>query len=236
MYKNKKIVAIIPARGGSKGIPRKNIHMLAGKPLISYTIDIAKSIPVVDRVLVSTDDDEIANISKVYGAEVPFMRPKELALDNTPDKPVLKHAIEWLLEYEEYPVDIILFLRPTSPIRKAEDIINIVKMLVDENCDSVRSMSKVEQHPYWMYSIEDKGICKPFIPGKTMKEYYQRQLLPPVYIINGCIDAIRTDVALNSDKSVLYGDDMRGYITEGSIDIDTIHDFAVAESIIEGEK
>lgn len=127
-----RVVAIIPARGGSKGLPGKNVRLLAGKPLIAYSIEAAKASPLVDRVLVTTDDPAIAAAAKAHGAEVPFMRPAELAQDLTPTEPVLKHAVEWLETNEGYRVDIVLFLQPTDIFRKRAMIDGVIQALLDD--------------------------------------------------------------------------------------------------------
>ena len=231
MYKNKKIIAIIPARGGSKRIPRKNIVKVLGKPLIAYTIEVAKDATCLDRVIVSTDDEEIRTISLEYGAEAPFLRPKELAEDHVSDKPVFVHALKWLEENEDYRPDIVLNLRPTSPLRFVEDVEKVVKKMIITGCDSVRTVCQVEHHPYWMKKLE--GDCAmPFVEGKDERIYYQRQLLPPVYRINGSVDAIRRDVILNHD--FLYGDDMRAVVMslERSYEVDTPMDLKIIEMLI----
>jgi CMP-N-acetylneuraminic acid synthetase len=134
----KHTVAVIPARGGSKGLARKNLRLLAGKPLVAYTIEAAKASSYVDRVIVSTEDEEIAETARKYGAEVPFLRPKELAEDLTPTEPVLKHAVEWLEKAEGYQVDIVLFLQPTDIFRKRFMIDEAIKRLLDDDTlDSV---------------------------------------------------------------------------------------------------
>jgi CMP-N,N'-diacetyllegionaminic acid synthase len=148
---DKNVVAIIPARGGSKGLPQKNIKPLAGKPLVAYSIEAAKASPLVDRVIVSTDDEEIARVAREYGAEVPFMRPAELAADMAPTEPVLKHAVEWLEENENYHVDIVLFLQPTDIFRKKSMIEGVIRRL-----------------------LEDDGIDSCFVAYATHKNFWRR--------------------------------------------------------------
>jgi len=131
------VVAVIPARGGSKGLPRKNLRLLAGKPLVAYAIEAALGSPLVDRVIVSTDDEEIAEVARQYGAEVPFIRPPELATDRAPTEPVLAHAVKWLEENEDYRVDIVLFLQPTDIFRKKYMINEVItRLLENPNLDS----------------------------------------------------------------------------------------------------
>lgn len=146
---SKNVVAIIPARGGSKSLPQKNIKMLAGKPLIAYTIEAAKNCSLVDRVIVSTDDELIKKVALEYGAEVPFLRPAELAQDDTPTEPVLKHCAEWLEKNEGYQVDIVLFLQPTDVFRKKYMIEEVLKkILADETLDSVFMAYKTHKN-FW---------------------------------------------------------------------------------------
>ncbi|MCZ7401013.1 MAG: acylneuraminate cytidylyltransferase family protein [Candidatus Methanoperedens sp.] len=229
-----KVIAVIPARGGSKGVPRKNIKLLAGKPLIAYTIETALQSKSLDRVIVSTDDEEIAKIARQYGAEVPFMRPKELAGDTVPDLPVFKHALNNLEKSEGYRADLMVNLRPTAPLRTVDDIYNGVNKLINTNADSVRSVCKVEHHPYWMLKVEgDRAF--PLIEGEEEK-YPRRQDLPPIYRLNGAVDVSRRDNII--EKNTLYGKDMRVIIMDQarSIDIDTEIDFTIAEMIIKGFK
>ena len=143
------VVAIIPARGGSKGLPQKNIRLLAGKPLIAYTIEAAKQCSLVDRVIVTTDNEEIRRVSLQYGAEVPFLRPEELAQDDTPTEPVLKHCVQWLEKNESYSVDIVLFLQLTDVFRKKNMISDVLKKLLsDNNLDSVFIVTKTHKN-FW---------------------------------------------------------------------------------------
>ena len=161
------ILAIIPARGGSKGVPRKNIRPLGGKPLIAHTIEVALKTKEIGRVIVSTDDEEIRMVALGYGAEVPFLRPKELAQDDTPDRHYLVHALDWLRVNEHYIPDVVLLLRPTSPFRRVEHIERVLVMMKTMKADSIRTVTLVEgtQHPYWMYHLDDAGRARPFIEG-----------------------------------------------------------------------
>jgi CMP-N-acetylneuraminic acid synthetase len=143
------VVAIIGARGGSKGLPRKNVRMLGGKPLIAWSIEAAKASPYVDRVIVTTDDVEIAEVSRKFGAEVPFMRPPELAQDLTPTEPVLTHAVEWLEREEKYRVDIVVFLQPTDIFRKRTMIDEVVKRLLDDPALESAFVAYPTHKNYW---------------------------------------------------------------------------------------
>ena len=233
MIKNYKILAIIPARGGSKSVPKKNIRNLLGKPLIAHTIEIAKKMEILDRVIVSTDDKKIAQISKEYGAEIPFIRPKELAEDNTPDLPVFQHAIHWLEKNEGYFPDIIVHLRPTSPFREKEHIKMAVEKLIDTNADSVRSVSLALQIPQKMWRIQKDDIMIPLLSSESEEIYNKpRQELEPVYWQNGIVDVVWRDVIMK--KNSMTGKDIRALIIEQmyAIDIDTELDLIIAEAIM----
>lgn len=231
MTSNKSAVAIIPARGGSKKIHRKNIKPLAGKPLVAWTIEAALGYRYFDRIIVSTEDAEIARISRKYPIEVPFLRPIELSQDDTPDLPVCQHALTWMAEHENYHPDIVVWLRPTCPLRRVEDIEAAIDKLTKSDADCVRSVSLVEHHPYWMKRLEQDRLL-PLIEGKDETLYYQRQLLPPVYRLNGVVDVVRAENILKQDR--LFAGDMRAYVmpSEFSMDLDTELDFMLAEFII----
>ncbi len=186
------ILALIPARGGSKSIPRKNLQKIDGHPLIAFSIAAGLQARFVNRVVVSTDDEEIANIAKLYGAEVPFLRPKNIAGDNVLDLPVVLHALDWLKEKDGYDVDIVIQLRPTSPFRPVDCVDSAIRLLVDDpNADSVRGVVKSSQNPYKMWRIID-GYMQPLLQWDIEEPYNQpRQLLPQTYWQTGHIDAIR---------------------------------------------
>jgi len=226
------ILSIIPARGGSKRVAHKNIRTLAGKPLIAWTIETAISCQRLDRVIVSTDDEEIVDIARKYGAETPFVRPAELAQDDTPDLPVCKHTLSWLTRHENFCPDIVVWLRPTAPLRIIEDIDNAINLLFETDADCVRSVCPVEHHPYWMKRLEGNRFI-PLIKGVDESKYYQRQLLPPVYRLNGAVDVFWRKTVL--DKGFMYGGDMRGYVmpAERSVDLDSELDFALAELLLQ---
>ena len=228
-----KVIAIIPARGGSKGIPKKNIKLLANKPLIAWTIEVALNCSLLERIIVSTDDSEIAEIAIQYGAEIPFLRPLEFAQDDTPDLPVYLHTINYLQEQESYHSDIVVWLRPTCPLRTNQDIEKAVQLLrMDTNTTSVRSVCLAEHHPYWMKKLEYDNLI-PFLPNIDETRYYRRQLLPSVYRLNGAVDVTRCQTVLETKK--LYSGEMKGYImpVERSVDIDTELDLALAELLLQ---
>ena len=225
-----KVLAVIPARGGSKGIPRKNIHLLAGKPLITYTIEAALQSQHRLRVIVSTDDKEIAEVARTAGAEVPFLRPAELARDDTPTFPVVQHALHWLGQHDGYQPGLVVLLQPTSPLRRAEHINQALELLLSSGADSVVSLCEAEYSPYWMKKVDAEGRVNPFISME--EEYTRRQALPKVYRLNGAIFVTRSRVIIQGKR--LLGDDTRAYIMDqgDSIDIDTELDFKLAELLI----
>ena len=235
LMQRKKTLALIPARGGSKGVPRKNLRNLAGKPLISWTIETALSLKCLDRVIVTTDDEEIAATAKHYGAEVPFIRPAELAQDKSADFPVALHALTWLLEKEKYRPDILVWLRPTVPLRSAEDIKNAVQLLIDRDAECVRSVCLTSHHPYWMKRIEH-GKLLPLLENTNEENYVGRQSLPSVYILNGAVDVTWCSRVLT--KRGLFNGNMMGYIMpqERSVDIDSEMDLMLAEILIRRQK
>lgn len=226
----KKILAIIPARGGSKGIHKKNITPINGKPLIFYTIEKALQSKYINRAVVSTDDNEIAETAKKYGADV-LIRPKELALDDTPDLPVFQHALKELRKTEEYCSDLVIHLRPTCPLRIVDDIDNAIEKMLKTNCDSVRTITEVKDHPYWTSKVEGDRLS-PFLENCNVSKYYRRQLLPDAYITNGAADVLKPNIIMN--KNNLYGEDIRGIIipAERSVDIDTEFDLKLVEILL----
>ncbi len=228
-------LALIPARGDSKGVPRKNIRQLAGKPLIAWTIEVALSCPGLNRVVVSTDDREIAEIARQYGAETPFMRPAKFAQDDTPDLPVYLHALSWLVEHESYCPDIVAWLRPTAPLRIAEDIMGAIHLLTENNANCVRSVCRAKHHPYWMKRLDGNHLI-PFIDGLDESKYYRRQLLPPTYFLNGAVDVFWNKTVI--EKNSLYSGNVHGHImpVERSIDLDSEFDFAIAEALLQRMK
>jgi CMP-N-acetylneuraminic acid synthetase len=233
MMKEQKILAVITARGGSKGIPQKNLRLLAGKPLIAYSIQAALQSKTLNKIIVSTDDKTIADLSKQYGAEVPFLRPKHLATDTATGLSVLQHAVSYLAEKEGYVADIIVCLQPTSPLRSAGDIDQAVTLCMNTGADSVISLCQAEHHPYWMKRVVE-GRVYPLMEEEEDK-YNRRQELPPVYQLNGAICLTRRKVLLEEEK--VLGEHTLAYIMpqERSIDIDTPIDLKLAELILKGE-
>ena len=230
-----KILALIPARGGSKSIPHKNIRPLAGHPLIAYSIAAALQSRIVSRTIVSTDDEEIARVARSLGAETPFLRPLEYALDNTTDYPVFTHALSWLEENDGYQPDIVVQLRPTSPLRPPDCIDRAVQILVDHpEADSVRGIIPSGQNPYKMWRVDEHGTMSPLLTLEGVAEPYNapRQELPQTYWQTGHIDAIRVPTIL--DKHSLSGNVILPLIIDAryAIDIDTLRDWQRAEWVI----
>ena len=235
MVERREVLAIIPARGGSKSIPRKNIRNFAGYPLITYSIAAGKAAKNVTRLLVSTDDEEIASIAKDYGAEIPFLRPTELSKDDTPDLPVFQHALSWLEENEGYHPDILVQLRPTSPLRRTIHIDHAVQHLLEHpEADSVRTVCVPFQNPYKMWRIGEDGFLHTLLTFDMPEPYnLPRQALPDVYWQTGYVDAAWTDTI--QGKNSMTGDNILPLIigAEEWIDIDLPDDWRRAERLLE---
>ena len=187
------ILAIVPARGGSKSIPRKNLIPVGGKPLIAYSIEQARTSRLVTRAIVSTDDAEIADVARAHGGEVPFLRPAEYAQDTSPDIDVFRHALQWLVDHEGYRPELVVHLRPTGPVRRVELIDQAIALMLEHpEADALRSVSAPIQTPYKMWRIED-GYLRPLLTVEGVTESYcaPRQSLPDVWWQNGYVDIIR---------------------------------------------
>ena len=230
---NPKVLAVIPARGGSKGVPRKNIRMVGGKPLIAYTIDAALAVKNrLHRLIVSTDDAEIAAMAQDYGAEVPFMRPVELGGDKVPMVPVLKHAIQTIEELDGIKLEWVLLLQPTCPFRAPEDILAALELAAAGGCDSVISVVRVlAHHPILMKKIENDRLL-PFmieeIEGTRRQDYN-----PPAYMRNGSIYLTRRDNLMNNNS--IWGKVIRPYIMpeERSVNVDSEMDMKLVEFMLQ---
>lgn len=229
------ILTIIPARGGSKGIPRKNIQSFAGFPLVAFSIAAALQAEMVTRVLVSTDDDEIAEVARCFGAETPFLRPAELASDCTTDLPVFQHTLAWLEENESYHPDIVLHLHATTPVRPHGCLDSAIRLLLDQpQADCVRSVVEAGQNPHKMWRIDvATGLMDPLLTVPGIAEPYNvpRQSLPPIYWQTGHVNAIR--------PAVIRGGSMTGRIILPIIidpgylvDIDTLADWEHADWLV----
>lgn len=228
-------LAVIPARSGSKSVKDKNIRTMAGRPMIAYSIEHALNAPSIDRVIVSTDSEKYAAISREYGAEVPFIRPAEYATDTALDLDVFRHALSFLKENEGYEPDIVVQLRPTYPIRDIQDIENMIKYLREHpEVDSVRCVAYANEIPYKMWYMDEKGLLEPLM--KDIPECYNmpRQQLPKVYYQNACIDVFRANVVL--EKNSMTGDIIAGYLMNENFDIDTEEDFLRAQERLKRNK
>lgn len=237
-----KILGVIPARGGSKSIPGKNIFLCAGYPLIYYTIQAAKNSRLILRLMVSTDSKEIAETARNLGVEAPFVRPKDLAKDDTPDLPVFQHALTWLKEKEGYEPEIVVHLRPTTPLKSAADIDKGIELLLkNPDADSVRSVCRPLHTPFKMYQLEEGNrFLKPLL-SKVYPEVFEkypeafnmpRQLLPQVWRHSGYVDVIRPRVIL--EKNSMSGTKILPLFFEEwrDIDIDSLKELKYAEEVI----
>ena len=233
---NEKILALIPARGGSKGVPRKNIRNVGGRPLISYSIESALAVGKdFHRVIVSTDDPEIAEISKKFGAEVPFIRPNNLGGDKIPMLPVIKHAIQFVEEQDNIKLDWVFLLQPTAPMRSSGDIKAAINLAKKGDCDSVISVVQVfAVHPILMKRIENDQLLPFCIEEKegTRRQDYQ----PPAYMRNGAVYLTRRDVLM--ERNSIWGDIIKPYIMpeERSLNIDNEMDLKLVDSVIKEQQ
>lgn len=220
------VLALIPARGGSKGVPGKNIKLLGGYPLIAFSIAAARRAEEVNRIIVSTDDDKIAAVAREHGAEVPFLRPAALAQDDSPDLPVFQHALEWLVQEENYHPDVVVQLRPTSPFRPPDLVAGAIRVLLDHTeADSVRGVVPSQQNPYKMWRIDEQGLLAPVLDSSFKEPYNMpRQALPDTYWQTGHIDVIRTDTIRDGSMS---GSRIFAYqiAPRFSVDLDTHRDW-----------
>jgi N-acylneuraminate cytidylyltransferase len=232
---NPEVLAIIPARGGSKRIPRKNLRPFAGHPLIAYSIAAALQAETVTRVLVSTDDNEIAEIARRYEAETPFLRPAELADDRTTDLPVFQHALTWLAEHEKYHPEIVVHLHPTSPVRPRGCLDRGIRLLLTHpDAECVRSVLEPSQSPYKMWRIDEQtGRMIPLltVPGITEPYNTPRQSLPFAYVQTGHMNAIR--------PATIQSGSMTGQIilplvidAQYEVDLDTLADWQYGEWVV----
>lgn len=237
----REILAIIPARSGSKSVIDKNIRPIDNVPMIAYSIRHALESKYITRVIVSTDSEKYAQISREYGAEVPFIRPAEYATDTALDIDVFYHALTFLKTEEGYEPELVVQLRPTYPIRDIADIDNMIeRMLEDEKLDSMRCIAPAVEIPHkmWFLSEKEEGIIEPILSEPSECYNMPRQQLRKAYYQNACIDVIRTRVILD-DRS-MSGKHIGGYIMDENYDIDTEEDFFRArERLLErkrGEK
>ena len=226
---NDSVIAIIPARSGSKGVIDKNIRCLNGKPLICYTVEQDLACREIDRVIVSTDSEEYRRIAIEAGAEAPFLRPKEIATDAALDIEVFEHALHWLEEHESFLPELCVHLRPTHPIRNIEDISRMIaKIQCEPALDSIRSVCPAKATPYKMWHMQEDGCLSPVATCQVPEAYNApRQSLPTTYLQNASIDIVRSSTILQ--KHSMTGDIIGGYVMEDDYDIDTEQDFLKVE-------
>jgi CMP-N-acetylneuraminic acid synthetase len=227
------VLAVVPARGGSKGIPRKNLQLLGGRPLVAHAVEVGRAaMPLVSRVVCSTDDPEIAAVAAAAGAEVPFLRPAELAQDGSEDWPVFVHLLDWLAGEQLWVPDLIVNLRPTSPLRTSGHVEAAIRLLLETGADSVKAVCLARQHPHKMWLRGANSGIEPFLktPFRLSRgPDVPRAQLEDVYWQNGVVDVTRRQVV--REQGVMIGRRVAGLVTlpEESIDIDTPMDLALAE-------
>jgi CMP-N,N'-diacetyllegionaminic acid synthase len=227
-----KVLGLVTARGGSKGLPGKNLRPLAGKPLLAYTIEAARVSAVFDRLILSTDDAEIAAAARTLECDVPFMRPAELARDDTPHLPVLHHAVRWLEEHDGYRPDAVMILQPTSPLRQPQHIRESVALFERSGADSVVSVSEVPPHynPMRTIRVDARGFAALFVTGEPLRRRInRRQDMPDAWTMNGAIYLFRTSLLFAPEPS-LYGERTAAYVMPHTcgISIDSLDDWAAA--------
>jgi N-acylneuraminate cytidylyltransferase len=230
MIRGERVVALVPARGGSRTVPNKNVRPLDGKPLVGWPIDVALETDAVDRVVVSTDDERIAGTAREFGAEV-LDRPPELAADDSLVIDAIRHAVETLASRGETAQYMVL-LEPTSPLREPRDVERCLDRLSGEALDSVATFTEAEVNPHRIWRLDDDRPPEPFVDGAD--PWQPRQALPEAYQLNGAVYAFDVDALPDEGVSLLFGD--RGAVVmppERSVDIDTEVDFALAEALLE---
>jgi len=230
MIDNLSVLAVVTARGGSKGLPGKNIRPMLGKPLISWTIDAALAAPSIDSIVVSTDDEEIANVSRSAGARVPFMRPISLASDTASSIDVLFHVIDTLEQMGEH-YDLVVLLEPTSPLRNPSDIEQALSQLIENRAGSVVSVCRAESHhPAFMYRQTDDSRLMPFTNQQPTA--LRRQDIEPVYFLEGTVYCSHIDI-LRAQQSFYHQDTLAYEVPKWkSIEIDDIYDFVMVEALM----
>ena len=225
----KKILCIIPARSGSKGVPGKNVALVGGKPLIIWTIRAVKKSNMVDQIILSTDSEKYRLICQDYGIDSPFLRPIKFSDDQANSADVVKHALIWLKENKGYQPDYILYLQPTSPLRSTQDINESIKIALENNADSVVSVELANKHPYFMKRINQSGQINHYLDLKSPTP--RRQDLEKLYVLNGAIFLVKTELIL---RGSWYGERSYSYIMppERSLEIDTPFEMLVADLLL----
>ncbi|KAA8953383.1 cytidylyltransferase domain-containing protein [Acinetobacter baumannii] len=224
-----RVTALIPARGGSKRLPRKNVKLLGDKPLIVWSIEVAKTSKYIDRVIVSTDDEEIKQVSEQYGAEVPFLRPEHLSNDQASSFDVIKHAISFLKLNQ--PNELIVLLQPTSPLRLVSELDTALEFFIAKKAQGVVSISETEHSPMWSNTLPENGCMSDFIRPEVQGK--RSQDLPKFFRLNGSIYIYETLCLLEQSK-IFFNENVYGFETslKTAIDIDTDLDFLIAETIM----
>lgn len=227
MFKKKKILAIIPARGGSKGLPRKNIRLAGGKPLIAWMIEAAKKSKYIDRLILSSDDDQIIDVARTYKCEVPFVRPLSLAQDKSLTSDAIVHALNKIPGY-----DYVMVLQPTSPLTETSDIDGCIEFCINSKAKSTVSVTEPNKSPYWMFNLDEEKKLVPLLGKKYFN--MRRQDLPIIYMPTGAVYIAEIDWFLK--KRSFYSNSTTGYIIskERSLDIDSELDLKQFESIVQG--
>lgn len=230
-----KVLGLIPARGASKGVPRKNIKLLCGKPLLEYTAESALACRFLSRVILSTDDEEVAEVGLRCGLEVPFLRPAELAADDTPMLPVVQHSVRWMEQLGER-FDAICLLQPTNPLRRAKDIDGCIELLMQSEADAVVTVLPVpaEYNPHWVYFEDNDGGL--YLSTGDPSPIARRQDLPPAFHREGSVYVTRRDVVMEGNS--LYGERLIGYRLDSaaSVNIDTTEDWQRAAVMLSGNQ
>lgn len=230
-----KTYALIPARAGSKGVKNKNTSLLNGKPLIAYSIEVALMCETFDRVVVTTDSQAIADIAKAFGAEVPFLRPSNLAQDKSPDRSYIEHALDWLISNEGVTPELIAILRPTTPLRDSVLLNSAVKKMEEHFtlATSLRSVHSLPEPPQKMLQLQDNWLVG-FFPDDKRKEYFNlpRQMFPTAYQPNGYIDIVKASYIREQPEGI-FGSKMIGFETPNSVEIDTQEEFDYLKYLME---
>jgi len=225
------VLAIIPARSGSKTVKHKNIRILNGKPMLVYSIEHALASKMITRVIVSTDSEDYADIARAHGAEVPFLRPPEISGDLALDIDVFKHALSYLWETEKYQPDIVVQLRPTYPIRDIQDINTMISLIIDDpTADSIRCVAPAKEIAYKMWRMDEQQYLTPLLQDIPEAYNMPRQQLPSIYYQNACIDVVRTEVI--TERNSMSGSRIIGYTMKHNFDIDTEEEFLKAEQYL----
>ena len=223
MIGSDRVLGLITARGGSKGLPRKNVRPLQGKPLIAWTIEAARKSSFIDRLVLSSDDAEIIDVAKAWGCDVPFVRPAVLATDSADSLSVARHALGALKEKYEY----LVLLQPTSPLRTERDIDACVTKCADARVSTAVTVCEVDKTPYWMFKLGDKSTLLPLFPSSEIPA--NRQSAPKVYMLNGAVYTARTDHLLNGGRFIAADTVASVMSADRSVDIDTEEDFKALE-------